>query len=84
MFIVCNAGKWKDFGMIASSFFLLNLEPDTCNHKDFTCANGECISSQSRCDGNYDCLDNSDEASIFFFLLIIIIILIIINYYSHY
>lgn len=38
-------------------------EPVTCNHKDFACANGDCISSRFRCDGDYDCLDNSDEAS---------------------
>lgn len=45
-------------------FFFLNLEPVTCNHKDFACANGDCISSRFRCDGDYDCLDNSDEASV--------------------
>lgn len=44
--------------------FFLNLEPVTCNHKDFACANGDCISSRFRCDGDYDCLDNSDEASV--------------------
>ncbi|CAB1328682.1 unnamed protein product [Coregonus sp. 'balchen'] len=37
------------------------LEPLTCNHKDFACANGDCISARFRCDGDYDCPDNSDE-----------------------
>lgn len=41
--------------------FLLNAEPVTCNHKDFACANGDCISARFRCDGDYDCADNSDE-----------------------
>lgn len=39
-------------------------EPVTCNHKDFACANGDCISSRFRCDGDYDCVDNSDEVYI--------------------
>uniref|UniRef100_A0A8C8I960 EGF-like domain-containing protein n=1 Tax=Oncorhynchus tshawytscha TaxID=74940 RepID=A0A8C8I960_ONCTS len=39
----------------------LDSEPVTCNHKDFACANGDCISARFRCDGDYDCPDNSDE-----------------------
>uniref|UniRef100_A0AAY5EZH7 EGF-like domain-containing protein n=1 Tax=Electrophorus electricus TaxID=8005 RepID=A0AAY5EZH7_ELEEL len=38
-------------------------EPVTCNHKDFACTNGDCISARFRCDGDYDCIDNSDEVS---------------------
>lgn len=42
---------------------LLSAEPVTCNHKDFACASGDCISARFRCDGDYDCADNSDEVS---------------------
>lgn len=28
----------------------------------FLCLNHECISERNRCDGNFDCIDNSDEA----------------------
>lgn len=45
------------------SLSLLLSEPVTCNHKDFACANGDCISARFRCDGDYDCVDNSDEVS---------------------
>lgn len=45
------------------SFSLLLSEPVTCNSKNFICANGECISSRFRCDGDFDCTDNSDEVS---------------------
>lgn len=55
---------WRDFVSVVFFFSPLNVEPVTCNHKDFACANGDCISSRFRCDGDYDCLDNSDEASV--------------------
>lgn len=43
--------------------FFFYIEPVTCHHKDFACANGDCISARFRCDGDYDCSDNSDEVS---------------------
>lgn len=46
-----------------SIYVFLFLEPVTCNSKNFICANGECISSRFRCDGDFDCTDNSDEVS---------------------
>lgn len=53
-------GKNHMVDFVSSSY----SEPVTCNHKDFACANGDCISSRFRCDGDYDCLDNSDEVHI--------------------
>ena len=32
-----------------------------CSEDEFTCASGECISMQKRCDGFSNCLDDSDE-----------------------
>uniref|UniRef100_A0A8D2ZZH8 EGF-like domain-containing protein n=1 Tax=Scophthalmus maximus TaxID=52904 RepID=A0A8D2ZZH8_SCOMX len=56
---VSDGGEiWSDLNLLC---FSLDSEPVTCNHKDFACANGDCISSRFRCDGDYDCLDNSDE-----------------------
>lgn len=53
----------RAFVLIACFLSDFSSEPVTCNHKDFACANGDCISSRFRCDGDSDCLDNSDEAS---------------------
>ena len=40
----------------------LNLTLSTCKHgQQFTCNYGTCIDIYSRCDGVYDCEDNSDE-----------------------
>lgn len=33
----------------------------TCSPDQFTCANGQCISSAQRCDRRNDCNDGSDE-----------------------
>ena len=34
----------------------------SCNDLfDFTCVSGECISAGLKCDGDFDCEDNSDE-----------------------
>lgn len=32
-----------------------------CKTEDFQCKNGRCIPASWRCDGNADCIDNSDE-----------------------
>lgn len=42
----------------------LSTEPQTCNLKDFLCANGDCVSARFWCDGDYDCADGSDEVGI--------------------
>ena len=37
------------------------LSVGTCDQDEFTCGNGTCIQSTWRCDGDYDCSDQSDE-----------------------
>jgi len=32
-----------------------------CEATEFRCADGSCIERQLRCDGSYDCWDESDE-----------------------
>jgi hypothetical protein len=38
------------------------IVPVPCNHREFQCANGRCISDQKVCDTTVDCADGSDEA----------------------
>ncbi|KTG37211.1 hypothetical protein cypCar_00029347 [Cyprinus carpio] len=59
-FSVFNVGSFTVL-LQPSYSALLSAEPVTCNHKDFACASGDCISARFRCDGDYDCADNSDE-----------------------
>ena len=32
-----------------------------CDNEEFQCRNGRCVQSRWKCDGEDDCLDNSDE-----------------------
>uniref|UniRef100_A0A803TTL1 EGF-like domain-containing protein n=1 Tax=Anolis carolinensis TaxID=28377 RepID=A0A803TTL1_ANOCA len=36
--------------------------PPQCQHGEFACKNNRCIQERWKCDGDNDCLDNSDEA----------------------
>ncbi|RWS13478.1 low-density lipoprotein receptor-related protein 2-like protein, partial [Dinothrombium tinctorium] len=36
-------------------------QPGQCSRNEATCSNGECISREFVCDGDYDCTDKSDE-----------------------
>lgn len=36
-------------------------KPRECSRDEFKCDNGACINSDFYCDGQTDCLDNSDE-----------------------
>nr|1D2L_A Chain A, LIPOPROTEIN RECEPTOR RELATED PROTEIN [Homo sapiens] len=36
--------------------------PPQCQPGEFACANSRCIQERWKCDGDNDCLDNSDEA----------------------
>ncbi|KAG7175378.1 Glutamate-gated chloride channel-like 5 [Homarus americanus] len=39
----------------------LELSLSACDDNEFTCANGDCIPKERRCDLNYDCSDFTDE-----------------------
>ncbi len=46
-------------------FFLANpsyVPPPQCQPGEFACKNNRCIQDRWKCDGDNDCLDNSDEA----------------------
>ena len=34
----------------------------SCSDEEFACEDGSCVDRSSRCDGNFDCSDNSDES----------------------
>lgn len=38
------------------------MPPPQCQPGEFACANSRCIQERWKCDGDNDCLDNSDEA----------------------
>lgn len=38
------------------------VPPPQCQPGEFACANSRCIQERWKCDGDNDCLDNSDEA----------------------
>ena len=40
---------------------LLQTVLTSCGEDQFQCSSGRCIHSRWRCDGEYDCSDNSDE-----------------------
>ena len=42
---------------------VITVAGTTCGYNQFRCNNGECIFIYYRCDGGYDCSDESDEAS---------------------
>lgn len=38
------------------------IPPPQCQPGEFACKNNRCIQERWKCDGDNDCLDNSDEA----------------------
>lgn len=38
------------------------VPPPQCQPGEFACSNSRCIQERWKCDGDNDCLDNSDEA----------------------
>ncbi len=39
----------------------LNLSMNPCKNEEFACDDGSCVAYKERCDGQYNCPDNSDE-----------------------
>jgi hypothetical protein len=42
-------------------FFFFSEMSFTCSDYEFECDDGYCIDKTKRCDGTFDCADNSDE-----------------------
>ena len=42
-------------------YLIVSLAASTCGVEQFQCDTGRCIRESWRCDGEYDCSDNSDE-----------------------
>lgn len=42
-------------------FDLGSFASQICDSSKFRCGNGQCISRRLRCNGHFDCSDNSDE-----------------------
>jgi hypothetical protein len=39
----------------------LTLSPQLCSSNEFECVSGQCVDANLVCDGQYDCLDGTDE-----------------------
>lgn len=42
--------------------FFFGAVKTTCSSADFTCKSGQCVPARWKCDGEPECLDESDEA----------------------
>lgn len=51
----------NDEGCQGMTSFVTFLNFNTCDEEMFNCATGDCIDILSKCDGDIDCLDGSDE-----------------------
>ena len=52
----------KSFLVFNFTLYFCNLSDVTsCSPREFSCTNGRCIFKHLHCDGNDNCLDNSDE-----------------------
>ena len=59
---VCSQDKMMTGTSLAGNEYRIPLKLTSCNEKEFTCWNGDCIRMEERCDNAFDCRDKSDES----------------------
>ncbi|KAL1394552.1 hypothetical protein pipiens_011875 [Culex pipiens pipiens] len=55
-------GGSKTVHLIVERYYPAERPPSACSITQATCMNGDCIAKSQICDGNFDCVDGSDES----------------------
>ncbi|KAJ8403984.1 hypothetical protein AAFF_G00343340 [Aldrovandia affinis] len=58
----CAEDQLLDTDLVSCKANPLYIPPPQCQPGEFACKNNRCIQERWKCDGDNDCLDNSDEA----------------------
>ena len=58
---VCSQDSLAPKMVSSANTYRTFLKLSSCNNKEFTCWNGECVAMEERCDQVFDCSDQSDE-----------------------